>query len=71
MTVIHLGVVSAYDADRGLGSVRDDAGEHPFHCTAISDGTRQIEEGTEVAFVLVARHGGVFEARAVTKLPGR
>ncbi|MGO9558319.1 MAG: hypothetical protein ACLPQS_09650 [Acidimicrobiales bacterium] len=68
MAAVHLGVVSAYEAARGLGTVREDGREHPFHCTAISDGTREIDEGTAVAFVLAARHGGVYEARSVSKL---
>jgi cold shock CspA family protein len=68
MAAVHVGVVGAYDSTRGLGTVREGEIEHAFHCTAISDGTREIDAGTAVAFVLVPRHGGLFEARSVTKL---
>lgn len=70
MAAVQLGVVAAYDAARGLGTLRgEDGAEHGFHCTAITDGTRQIEEGTPVAFMLVPGRGGLFEAVSVTKLP--
>jgi len=70
-----IGRVASYDAGRGLGTVA--AGDdglvhvhpvHTFHCTAIADGSRAIEVGTRVAFVLVAGLGGVLEARAVTRI---
>ena len=68
--MIHLGVVEDFEETRGLGTVRDEWGRYPFHCTAISDGTRRIAAGTPVCFVLVAGHGGSFEASSVTKLDG-
>ena len=69
---LHLGVVSAFDEARGLGSVADDAGGvWPFHCTQIADGTRAIEIGTRVAYEVVAGHIGRMEAARVTVLgPG-
>ncbi len=67
-----LGRVTAYDAARGLGTLQAvdppssaAAAVFPFHCTAITDGTRQIEVGTLVAFVTVAGLGGTVEARSV------
>lgn len=53
------GTVSEFDEPVGLGTVTDDeGGDHPFHCTAIADGSRDIAVGSEVTFRLVpARHG--------------
>lgn len=51
------GTVDRFDADVGLGWVVDEqGGEWLFHCTAIADGTRNIEVGAEVDFVV--REGG-------------
>lgn len=81
-----IGVVAAYDAGRGLGSIvetdgnadaADDVSDdlagsaHAFHCTAIADGSRDIEAGTPVAFVLAAGLGGRLEARCVTPTGAR
>lgn len=66
-----LGTVAAFDAERGLGTVAgEDGREWPFHCTAIADGSRTIEPGTPVAFVVVAGHLGKEEGRGVRRLPG-
>jgi cold shock CspA family protein len=47
----HSGTVTAFDSHRGTGVVVDEAGaEFPFHCTAIANGTREIEPGTAVRF---------------------
>lgn len=43
-------------------------GDFPFHCTAIADGTRRIEPGSDVAFVALPSVGGAFEARFVTRI---
>lgn len=49
---IHHGHVIGFDAHAGLGEIRDDDGRvWPFHCVAISDGSRSIEIGAEVSFV--------------------
>ncbi|MCB1004656.1 MAG: cold shock domain-containing protein [Acidimicrobiales bacterium] len=57
------GVVARFDDPRGLGTVRtEDGREFPFHCTAIADGTRTIDEGAPVAFVVVAGRLGRWEA---------
>ncbi len=52
------GVVIAFDADRGLGTIRADSGaEHDFHCVEIADGSRDIAVGTPVTFELLAKFG--------------
>jgi cold shock CspA family protein len=73
--VPRLGRIVSYDADRGLGTlIESDRGDDPsaplraFHCTAIADGSRRIDPGTRVAFVLAAGLAGVLEAREVTSL---
>jgi cold shock CspA family protein len=58
------GVVEAFDDPRGLGIVLADDGQtYPFHCTAVSDGSRHIDIGTRVIFVLAPGHLGRLEAR--------
>jgi CspA family cold shock protein len=62
------GIVASFDDPRGLGVLRaDDGSEFPFHCTAIADGTRTIDEGARVRFEVVAGHMGRWEASAITK----
>jgi cold shock CspA family protein len=62
------GTVLSFDAPRGLGVVVDDDGaDYPFHCTAISDGTREIEPGTRVRFE-VAPGLGRWEAAALERV---
>jgi len=57
------GAVTEFDEPVGLGMLTDDEGaEHPFHCTAIADGTRDVAVGTEVSFRLVPGRGGRHEA---------
>jgi len=71
-----IGMVIAFDVERGLGTVRCDedgvggGSELQFHCTAIADGTRGISEGTRVHFVSVPAHLGRMEARWLEKVPG-
>lgn len=66
------GRVTAYDAERGLGSLEEvsepgeETGTFPFHCTAIADGSRHVDVGAPVVFVLVPGLGGLMEAGAVT-----
>ena len=60
-----LGTVTAFGVD-GLGEVTGvDGVVRPFHCTAISDGSRQVEVGAEVEFEVVPGRGGRLEARPV------
>jgi len=66
------GIVVAFDAQLGLGSLRDDDGaEHQFHATAISTGTRRIDVGTPVLFGQVASHAGATEACPVVPVTAR
>jgi len=60
------GVVGAFDDDAGLGEVTDDAGvTWPFHCTAVADGSRHVDEGAAVWFHLAPAPRGRIEARDV------
>lgn len=62
-TSLRVGVVTAFDDPEGLGEVTDEAGStFAFHCSAIADGSRTIQVGTTVRFVVVAGHVGLFEA---------
>lgn len=67
-----VGIVASYEAERGLGTV-ETGGAAPlgFHCTAITDGTRTIEPGTRVAFIVVPALGGCFEAAEISPLSSR
>ena len=63
---VRRGRVSAFDDARGLGEVTAEGGAaHPFHCTAIADGTRTIEIGTVVGFVVRPGPMGRWEATAL------
>lgn len=74
---LQVGVVASFDAQRGRGVVEvtpspqggrlpGASARYPFHCTSIAGGTRTIEPGTPVCFVVVAAVGGGREAREVT-----
>jgi CspA family cold shock protein len=57
------GVVATFDDHRGYGTVRaDDGTDLFFHCTAIADGTRTIDEGARVVFDVVPGRLGRWEA---------
>jgi cold shock CspA family protein len=63
-----IGTVATFDAERGVGTVADASGaELFFHCTAITDGSRQIDVGQPVSFVVGPTHRGLLEARQVDK----
>jgi cold shock CspA family protein len=63
------GTVTAFDADRGLGEVTgEDGARYCFHCVAVADGSRRIEEGRAVSFAVVPGHLGRLEARGVAAL---
>lgn len=65
----HHGHVAAFDVEVGLGEIEgDEGGRHPFHCTAITDHSRDIALGRRVAFRLVAGHLGRIEAGEVDPL---
>lgn len=57
------GTVTSFDDERGLGEIDvADVGTYPFHCTAIADGSRHIDVGTDVYFEVVAGRLGRWEA---------
>lgn len=63
---IATGTVTAFDSPAGLGVVTgDDGKDYPFHCTAMADGTREIEVGAGVTFTVAAGHRGRFEATQI------
>ena len=67
VTGIATGTVTEFDDPKGWGTVTAANGdEHPFHCSAIADGTRFIEVGTPVTFAVRAGNLGRWEAAAVT-----
>jgi cold shock CspA family protein len=52
------GTVVEFDDHVGLGVIDDGEGHrYPFHCIEIADGTRAIEIGTTVGFVVLAKLG--------------
>jgi CspA family cold shock protein len=60
------GTVESFEDSKGWGHlVADDGTRYFFHCTAIADGTRTIDEGAAVAFEVVAGHQGRWEAAHV------
>jgi cold shock CspA family protein len=60
------GTVARFDAGRGVGEIAGhDGATYPFHATVIADGTRNIADGVEVEFDVVAGHLGRWEATAV------
>jgi hypothetical protein len=66
------GEIVAFDEHRGLGTARDAEGrQFEFHCTQIADGTRTIDVGAEVVFVVAAGSLGRWEARGIVKLADR
>lgn len=68
---LFVGDVVEFDEERGLGTVEYGRGSQlPFHCTAITDGSRTIAAGAVVAFAVAAGRLGRLEARLVRPLPG-
>jgi len=64
------GVVTEFDDPVGIGTVTaEDGAEHPFHCTAIADGSRSIEVGTAVVFEVVPGRLGRWEATDLRPAP--
>lgn len=64
-----VGRVAGFDNATGWGAIAADSGtQYPFHCTAIADGSRRVEAGTQVSFWLAPGHRGVWEAAGVTSL---
>ena len=62
--MVQRGKVERFDKDVGLGEVRAaDAQHYPFHCTEITDGSRDIAVGADVTFMVAPGHRGTWEAR--------
>lgn len=62
-THTRFGTVAEFDEPAGLGVLSEPDGAcHPFHCTAIADGSRDIQVGAQVTFSLVAARAGRYEA---------
>jgi hypothetical protein len=65
----HTGVVVAFDAHAGIGEIRDQQGKAlPFHCMSLSDGSRSVDIGTHVKFVVRfhVRREEAFDIEVVT-----
>ncbi len=63
------GVVVAFEEERGLGTLRgEDGSEVPFHCVAVADGSRRVEVGRSVVYLVGPGHRGVLEATVVVAL---
>ncbi len=58
--------MASFDEPRGLGTIDAEGTVYPFHCTAIADGTRTIDEGTEVTFEVRPGGLGRWEATQIT-----
>ncbi len=61
------GVVESFDSHRGLGYITAEGEQFLFHCAEIVDGTREIELGAQVRFVVALRFGNQ-EASEIVKL---
>lgn len=60
------GSVTAFDERTGLGEVTSEDGTtSPFHATAVTDGSRRIDVGTDVTYDVVAGHVGRWEADGI------
>jgi cold shock CspA family protein len=57
--------VTEFDDVAGYGTVAEVDDVWFFHCTAIADGSRSIESGAPVDFVLAPGHLGRMEARDI------
>jgi len=63
------GRVASFDEPRGLGTIEAaDATTYAFHCTALLDGTRSVDEGTAVTFEVRAAGMGRWEATRIAHL---
>jgi cold shock CspA family protein len=62
------GTVTSFDERRGLGVIRGDDGEHPFHTTQIADGSRSVRVGQAVTFEIVPGRMGDWEASEIVKV---
>jgi len=66
------GRVIEFDEEKGTGVVESlDGRMLTFHCTAIADGSRTIEVGTEVLYNAKPGHLGQWQAMAIEPFPPR
>lgn len=63
-----LGVISHFDAEVAIGTIRCELGEIEFHATSLTDASRVAIQGEEVAFSLSASRGGRPQAVSVSKI---
>lgn len=70
--ITSVGEVISFEYEVGLGEVVVNGGgaTYPFHCSAISTGTRRIDVGQAVAFTVGPGGPGRWEALIVTPLDG-
>lgn len=52
------GTVVEFNESSGLGRVASNSDEFRFHCIEIADGSRTIEVGAQVAFLVEPKLGG-------------
>jgi cold shock CspA family protein len=65
----HRGRVTAFDEERGYGTVEGEDGRALFfHCTGIADGSRTVAVGADVVYLVVAGAPGRWEAAGIVKL---
>jgi len=67
--VVRYGRVTAFDEERGLGSVETRPGaSFAFHSTAIADRSRKVAVGSRVSILVAAGLGGRYEAVFVSEV---
>ena len=65
------GVVTSFDAHRGLGEVTDTGGRvRPFHCVEIAGGVRTIDVGAAVEFSVRSKLGRYEATNLCRSAPG-
>ncbi len=63
------GIVATFHPERGVGVIETSTGERlAFHCTAISDGSRRIDEGATVTLTVGPGRHGRWEAVEVARI---
>jgi CspA family cold shock protein len=60
------GQVTAFDEQRGLGTIEADRITYAFHCAQIADGSRTIDVDATVQFDVVPGLLGRWEAAHIT-----
>ena len=61
------GVVTSFNSHRGLGFIAVGDTQYLFHCAELVDGSREIQVGARVSFVVAHRFGNL-EASEIIKL---